>query len=86
MNFLLRSEKRTNFCVVDSVRLDGCLLELVAIKFRRSVLKILKLYGFKIKIFHSTILLGNINSKNDINDSNIEAKIYKFLAFMRPVW
>ena len=67
------------------MRLDGCLLEFVAIKFRRSVLKILKLYGFKIKI-NSTILLGNINSKNDINDSNIEAKIYKFLAFMRPVW
>ena len=85
MNFLLRSEKRTNFCVVDSVRLDGCLLEFVAIKFRRSVLKILKLYGFKIKI-NLTILLGNINSKNYINDSNIEAKIYKFLAFMRPVW
>ena len=60
VNFLLRSEKRTNFFqvrdhVVDSVCLNRCLLELTVRKLHRFVLKIfkiLKLYGFKIKFFY----------------------------------
>ena len=58
VNFLLRSEKRTNFLqvqdhLVDSARLNRCLLELTFRKLHRfalKIFKILKLYGFKIKL------------------------------------
>ena len=63
VTFLLRSEKRTNFLhmrdhVVDSACLNRCLLELTARKLRKfelKIFKLLKLDGFKIKIFYWTI-------------------------------
>ena len=59
-NVLLRNGKTNNFLhvrehVVESACLNRCLLELMARKLRRfvsKIFKILKLYGFKIKIFY----------------------------------
>lgn len=47
------------------------------------MIKIPKLYDFKIKIFYRTILLGHLNISK--YHSSFE-KLYKFLAFTRPVW
>ena len=59
VNFLLRSEKRTNFLqvrdqVVGSACLNRCLLELAVRNLHRfalKIFKILKLCGFTIKFF-----------------------------------
>ena len=63
-----------------------CLLEFTARKLHSlKILKILKLYGFKIKISYCVILLWNINTKKYISHSKGKVKTYEFLACMRPV-
>lgn len=63
--------------------MNRCLLVFTAGKLLRFMIKILKLYDFKIKIFYRTILLGHLNISK--YHSSFE-KLYKFLAFTRPVW
>ena len=55
VNLFKTLEKKTNFlhtedCVVDSVCLNLCLIELTASKLRKFVMEIVNLYDSKIKI------------------------------------